>query len=128
MRWLWLVVRLAYTRVVLVQGALVFKPPSDHTPVKSPGIQHKVVDIGLPPFPELGWAVFAKWIHQSVGMNHKYVFVRHRWYSQFLVSVPPCSSGHCKPQHPVHNALDDDNSDKWPQPTLDDLDHRQMTF
>jgi len=55
--WLGLIVRLPDTSVVLIQGVPVFKPPADDAPVEGLGIQHKVVDIGLLPFPQLGWTV-----------------------------------------------------------------------
>ena len=38
---------------------------------EGPGVQEKVVDIGLLPLPELGWAVFAEGIGEAVGTEHR---------------------------------------------------------
>ncbi len=58
--WLWLIVRLPDTGVILVQDIPAFKLPLHDAPVEGPGIQDKIVDIGLLPLPELWWAVFVK--------------------------------------------------------------------
>ncbi len=49
--WLWLIVRLLDAGIILVQGIPVIEIPLHHAPAEGPGMQDKIVDIGLLPLP-----------------------------------------------------------------------------
>jgi len=43
----------------------------NNPPIKRPGIQKPVVDVGLIKFPELGRGMLADGIDETIGMDHK---------------------------------------------------------
>ncbi len=67
---LWFIVRLPDTGIILVEGVPVLKPPAHYASVEGAGMQDKGVDKRLLPLPELGWAVFAEGIGETVGSNY----------------------------------------------------------
>ena len=52
--WLWLIVGLPDTGIILVQRVPVLEVPLHEAPVEGLSVEDKIVDIGLLPLPELG--------------------------------------------------------------------------
>src|SRR5215813_7138078 len=62
------------TGIIAVECGPIFEIPLCDKPIKRPGVQDEVVNVGLLELPELGRGMLAQGIDQAVGVEHKEPF------------------------------------------------------
>ena len=65
------VVRLPDTPIITIQRLPILEIPLYDKPIKRPGIQEKVINIGLLILPQLGRGMLADGIDKAVSVDHR---------------------------------------------------------